>query len=100
MIECPECAAHISDKAKVCIKCGAPVVAPVESNDVDLPAKRVVVTEQTGKKYKGLQLLGVLLFAAGTVSCVAHELQASAGLWTLGAVIYTGARVGAWWNHG
>jgi len=97
MIECPECLTPISNKSKVCIKCGAPVVDAEVST---VPVNGVVVTEQTGKTYKGLQLLGVLIVSAGTVSCVAHDTAMSSGLWVLGIVIYVGARFGAWWNHG
>jgi len=100
MIECTECAAPISDKAKTCIKCGAPVGLPTAgAEDVDL-SKRVVTTEQTGKKYKGMQLLGVMMILGGVVSCSMHEPGWSGGLFVLGLVVYAGSRMGAWWDHG
>ncbi|WP_298929300.1 zinc-ribbon domain-containing protein [uncultured Ramlibacter sp.] len=93
LVACTDCGAQISDKAPTCIKCGAP-----RGQAADLPG--VVTTQQTAKKYKGLQLVAVLLCAAGTVSCVAKEIPASALLWTLGFVLYVAARFSAWWRHG
>lgn len=86
---CPECHVEVSDMAPACPSCGHPV----------RPAG-VVTTQQTAKRYKGWQLLGVLMCAAGAVSCVAHEIGAMTGLWFFGLAIYTVARFGAWWSHG
>ena len=105
MIDCSECGAHISDKAQMCVKCGAPVINMVTAVDqVGSPdvstAQPVVVTEQTGKAFKGLQVLGVIIFLAGMVSCSESSMGVTAALWGVGTVIYVGARFGAWWNHG
>lgn len=86
---CPECRAAVSDKAPACPSCGHPMASAA-----------IVTTQQTGKRFKGAQLLGVLLCAAGTVSCVANEVGAMAGLWFIGLAVYTVARFGAWWSHG
>ncbi|MGH2524885.1 MAG: zinc ribbon domain-containing protein [Anaerolineales bacterium] len=94
LIDCEECGTKISDKAKACIKCGAPIGEP------HAHGPKVVTTQQTGKKYKGLQLLGALLISAGVVSCTAKEPGAAAGLWITGLIVYLGARFSAWWNHG
>ena len=101
LIECSECAAHISDKAKVCIKCGAPVELPTESDDIDAkPSTRVVTTQQTGKPYKAAQAVGVVLILIGVVSCTASEFKTSVALNAVGLLLYIGGRMGAWWDHG
>jgi len=61
----------------------------------------VVTTQQTGKVWKLLQLVGALLLAAGVTSCM---LKADGGTMSLlflagGALYFTG-RFGAWWKHG
>jgi hypothetical protein len=60
----------------------------------------VVTVEQTGKSWKSLQMVGVVLMCVGTVTCAAHQPEASAGLWLGGFFAYVLGRVGAWWNHG
>ena len=57
---CRECGHQISDTAAACPSCGAPV------------SGGVVTTQATGRRFKGLQLAGVLIMSAGTVSCVAQ----------------------------
>ena len=85
---CRECGHQISDTAAACPSCGAPV------------SGGVVTTQATGRRFKGLQLAGVLIMSAGTVSCVAHEVGASVALWAAGGALYTYARAAAWWRHG
>lgn len=94
LISCKECNTEISDKAAVCPKCGAPVEV------TGLQAGPVVITEQTGKKYKALQLAGVIMILAGVVSCAGHDPKSASWLFLFGLVLYVWARVGAWWNHG
>jgi hypothetical protein len=97
MIECSECGTQISDKAAACIKCGAPIG---NQSGSAAPVHPIVTTELTGKKYKKMQLLSVMLIAASVVSCVAKEPQAGAWLLIIGVGLYVSSRVGAWWNHG
>jgi MYXO-CTERM domain-containing protein len=83
--------------APACIQCGAPLPRP------HADAAAVVTTEQTGKKFKGAQLAGVLMIIAGVVSCSSGpggDPRATAWLWMGGVALYLGARVGAWWHHG
>ena len=85
---CAECGHQISDTAAACPKCGAPVKGGV------------VTTQATGRRFKGLQLAGVLIMSAGTVSCVAQQMGGAIALWGIGCAIYTYARAAAWWRHG
>jgi hypothetical protein len=96
LIECDECGATVSDKA--CIKCGAPLntgMVPLARAD-----GKVITTQQTGKKYKGLQLFGAALMCAGVVSGTVKEPIIAGSLLLIGLVIYLGARLCTWWNHG
>ena len=88
LTECRECGHRISDTAAACPACGAAV------------AGGVITTQATARRLKGLQLLSVLIMAAGTVSCVGQEIGASMALWVTGGALYTYARSAAWWRHG
>jgi hypothetical protein len=103
MIECSECSAQISNKAKVCIKCGAPVALPLDVNGSEATPTRVVTVEQTGKKYKAMVLVGGAMILAGGVSCSLQQGEITGalagGLFLLGIIIFVGARMGAWWDH-
>jgi hypothetical protein len=65
-----------------------------------LYASQPVTVEQTSKKYKLGQLIGVGMILASVVACNQSEVGTSAGLLFLGLVVYVGAKVGAWWNNG
>lgn len=96
LIACDECGAEISDKAAACVKCGAPTpAAQAVGSD-----RGVVTTQQTGKEFKVIQAIGVVLILAGAVSCSAREAGAAAGLWVVGFAVFMFARIGAWWRHG
>lgn len=88
-IVCPDCGNQVSGKAAACPTCGHPMRRP-----------GVVTTQQTAKRYKAAQLVGVLLCAAGTVSCVDRDVITMSALWTGGLGIYAAARFAAWWSHG
>lgn len=95
LVKCAECGNQISDKASACPKCGAPMARPV-------------TIEQTGKRHKTIQLIGVLLIVIGMVSCMAgvrgdSEPTAAivgAGMAIVGLVLWFAGRIGAWWGHG
>ncbi len=88
LTHCAECAHQISEAAAACPSCGAPVKGGV------------VTTQATARRFKGLQLLAVLIMSAGVASCVAQEIGASVALWAAGGALYTYARAAAWWRHG
>jgi hypothetical protein len=86
---CNECQAQISDQAAACPKCGA-------------PQRGTVTTQLTAKRYKGAQLVALLLMCVGVVGIVAGEagyLWGSA-LMIVGLIGSQIARARAWWAHG
>jgi len=123
MMKCPTCDKQISNLAPECPFCkkmktatpaesGLPKPAPVatpplHSDPPPVPTAQPtqVVIEVTGKKWKKIQLVSVLLIMAGMVSCMmslsGKTSPAIPGLMVLagfGGYIY--GRVGAWWHHG
>lgn len=64
LITCPDCQKQVSDQAPACPNCGRPIAA-AQPHD-----KKVQTIEATGKKYKGMQLIGSLLVCLGVISCV------------------------------
>ena len=59
LIKCRECGREISDQAPACPGCGVPTVTD-----------KVVTTQQTGKGWKGLQAVGVMMIIVGMVGCM------------------------------
>jgi hypothetical protein len=58
------------------------------------------VIEQTGKKYKGLMLLGLVICCVSVVLMVSGSYPVSGPVGMLmGLAVYFAARIGAWWNH-
>lgn len=93
LIACTECGTQISDKAAACVKCGA----PVKPLTVKPP---MVTTQQTSKRYKAAQAVGVLAMIVGAIAVPAGS-PAVAGIGLFGGlVVYLAARAGAWWNNG
>jgi Flp pilus assembly protein TadB len=93
LIECTECKTMISDKAESCPKCGA-------------PRRGTVTTQQTGKRFKAAQLVGVLMICIGMVWLIVGAqaetpaVGAPVVLFILGFIVYLVARFRAWWSHG
>jgi predicted membrane channel-forming protein YqfA (hemolysin III family) len=103
LIKCSECGTEISDKAAVCVKCGAPTAAaPAGGSIIEVAPRR-----QAGKQPKALQLIGFLVLAFGVVLAVS-DAKSGKGLLNgvgpalilLGLVLYAVGRVSAWWKHG
>ena len=92
LIECPECSNKVSDQAAACPSCGFQV-------------KRVLTIE-TGKGWKFVQLIGGLIVAVSV--CFGYwewteGVFPSEGFFVypaIGVVIYLISRVGAWCYHG
>jgi len=98
MIECPECQKRVSDKAATCPDCGCPVAPAV-----------VQTIEQTGKRYKGAQVIGICLSVLGAfIGCVTLSgsepspdgIVPGLIVFVIGIAICIFAKIGAWWHHG
>ena len=61
--------------------------------------KQPVVIEQTGKKWKALQLFGGLAVVAGIITVFAVPAL-GAILLVIGLVLIIYGRTMAWWHHG
>ncbi len=90
LIECSECGKKISSKAKECPSCGNPIAA--------------TTVEQTGKKWKGSQLIGVIILIIGAIWLIvklgAGEDALTAAIFTaVGLFLYVFSRLMAWWHH-
>lgn len=64
LIACSECGRAVSDKAVVCIGCGAPLTT---SFPIDLVAKRSKAPPPTREQIKRRALLSLSIFAVGVI---------------------------------
>jgi hypothetical protein len=61
---------------------------------------RVQTVEQTSKRWKGLQVIGVCLIPLGCLASVAIAPEIGFGLGMVGLAVYVYGRMAAWWHHG
>ena len=61
--------------------------------------QRPVITEQTSKKYKAIQLVGFFMCIAGVIAGFA-KVAPAAVLLLFGTLTFSVGRILAWWNHG
>ncbi|HZU35413.1 MAG TPA: zinc-ribbon domain-containing protein [Gemmataceae bacterium] len=95
LIKCPECGRAVSDKARACPECAYPLGG-------------TVLIEQTSKRWKLMQLIGVLVCLLGaipfTVFFLLTERPAflvlAGAVFMIGFVIWATGSVAAWWHHG
>lgn len=94
LINCPECSKQVSDSAITCPDCGFQVSSPVQT------------IQQTSKKYKLAQAIGVLLTVSamplvliGANSSSQNTSTAGILCFIVGPCIYFAGRFGAWWNN-
>lgn len=59
----------------------------------------VTTVEQTSKRWKAMQLGGVVLICVAVVGFIMRADWA-AGALAIGALLYGVGRLAAWWNHG
>ena len=93
LINCPECKKEISDKATSCPYCGCPLKA--------------TTIEQTGKKWKGIQLAGMILVLLGGfkfyqsrfVDYSYRGTNQSISILIIGFIVILIGGIGAWWYH-
>lgn len=62
-------------------------------------SQRPAVIERTSKRFKGMMLIGALMFLVGLFS-LGDESRRAGPLLLLGVVIYVTGRIAAWWHHG
>lgn len=89
LIKCSDCQKEHSDLAQVCPNCGRPA-------RVNQP----VLIEQTAKRWKDLQIIGVVLALISLPLMMADAIRVLAILLAVGAIgliIY--ARYQAWYHH-
>ena len=103
LVKCPECQREISDRASTCPHCGCPSV-PTTNISPSVPPTTI---QATGKRWKGVMLIGVLLSIGGCLVTIGASPGDSEGpfmggvlVFLLGLALFVGARVGAWWHHG
>lgn len=72
-----------------------------------MPTKPPVIIEQTSKRYKAMQAVGLLVAMPGALLCGAAgtaELPilawVSGTVGAIGIVVYGSGRLLAWWHHG
>ncbi len=117
LVQCRDCGAEVSPRAEACPRCGGPMVSGGRS------PREIIITEQTAKQWKALQLVGVLMFAAGIVvgvgtlamgasqaknpdlpeilrHCPLFLFVVAGILLGLGLVIALVGGIAAWWYHG
>jgi hypothetical protein len=85
LIECPECEAQISDKAKTCPKCGCPVpeveaLSPAQEKAFEMLSKRVsvpMVAKATGLPMKEVSAMKAqLMVEVGKIEAKKEEQKA------------------------
>lgn len=90
--------------AAACPRCAHPIAAtappPRPQHEGAAESRRAVTIEQTSKKHKAGQALGVLIIFLGIGACTAGVGVGSAALLALGVAVYVVAKAGAWWSNG
>lgn len=101
LIKCPECGRSVSDNATVCPNCARPLAR------TSYGQRAVQVIERTGKRWKGVRVLGwILILLAGFVLFTRWAADDSRGVaagWWIGLAGVTClgiSRAGTWWYHG
>lgn len=94
----------VSEIAAACPSCAYPVAQTKFTNS---PSQPITTIEQTGKKYKMMQLISILIMIAGVISCSAnqkpHNFQSGQTSMLLvfgGFFGFIFSRIAAWWHHG
>lgn len=95
LIDCPECGRQVSDRAPACPACGYP-----RQGQAKAPVHRAVQTiELTGKRWKALQLVSVMVMLLGLALGIAGHATLLVVLCVPGLIGLVVARVGMWWGH-
>lgn len=106
LIKCPDCDKQVSTSAAACPNCGAPVKAARETKAAGAP---LTTTQLTSKKFKGQQVVAVLMIIVGavwlSVYLGANANQGNGAGWAIltllvGMIWYIVIRIRTWWHHG
>jgi len=104
LIQCPDCNKDVSTSAVSCPNCGAPISAAKETEAAGAP---LTTTQSTSKKFKGQQVIAVLMLLVGIFwlfGALSQEPVAPAGLpmtiTLVGLVWFIIIRIRTWWHHG
>lgn len=103
LIECQDCCAQVSDRAQACPKCGGPMAAPRATAPIQLAqesSRKIYTTEQTGTPYKAAQLIGGAMLVVGLIAGLAGAVMGGGVIGFIGLVVYLGARLSGWRDHG
>lgn len=99
LINCPECAKSVSDKAANCPDCGFPIYQAASSGGNIASIDPATTIEQTSKKWKKIKIIAGLLILIGII--VSSSDSPAIGAWILFAglcsAVYAG--FGSWWHH-
>lgn len=94
MVHCSECRARLPAQAEACSECGYPVTVHKREQS------RHEAASNADLEYKLVQLLGVVVFAAGVIAAFAESPIAATVALTIGGATYLSGLMGAWWNNG
>lgn len=101
LIKCGECGRSVSNQAASCPGCGAPVGLSGATHQ-----KKPVTVEQTGKQFKGMMLVSVLMVIMGMLWWMAASSPGASAptgavlLFFGGLGLFFYSRIAGWWNHG
>jgi uncharacterized membrane protein YvbJ len=99
LIKCSECGNQVSDKARACIHCGAPIS---ESNNKKENVTTVQLTSKEIKKQGCIYPL--LLFFLGLIVYAAQGGGQNTGIpmiiFSLAFILFMIGVVRSWWHHG
>ena len=112
LIDCPDCGKRVSSQARASANCARALTSdpygPVAAAGPN--GFSATTIEATGKKWKGMQVVAVILIFLGMFACIGAALGADKSDNTMitvsvlgffaGMGLFIAAGVGAWWNHG
>lgn len=105
LINCPDCAAEVSDRAPSCLRCGAPIASAVESKAA---GAALTTTQGTSKKLKMQSLLSSILFWLGVALTIGMAQSGNGNeddmlvpvlMTMIGLVWYLVTKIRIWWHH-
>jgi hypothetical protein len=94
LMTCSECNKQISDTVVACPHCGF----VRDKSQVLLSNNKTTTIELTGKYWKVLKLLSILMFIGGLLILPTKENFGFLVI-LVSIIIFISAKVGIWWNH-